>query len=585
MSKIYRKLFLSYVLVVFICLGLIGIITSISLKNYYRDRLAHELKTNAILLQEILDINDTNKLQEMVQKLKKKINARITVIRNDGEVLADSDKDPDKMENHGNRPEIREALSNTLGQSIRFSNTLKIDMMYVAIPIKEKNVIKGVIRLALPLTEVKEKIVKINKIIAYSLFIGAIISLILGALIGRSFTAPLTEMRAFAKRIIKGDFSQKIRIRSKDEIGELGKILNEMAHQLKERINALIENKNKIEAIISNMKEGVVVIDGMGNIILLNSSFKELVELRAENYINRPFWEIIANNEINTILKRALNERTSFSKEISIFKPENRFIKIQTAPVFIKENELIGVVGVFHDITEIRRLERVREEFIANITHELKTPVTSIIGFLETLKNGVINNSKKRNEFLDIIYFHAKRLANLIEDILTLSKIESRKTEMNFRSIPIIDILEETCFLYRDKIKSKELGLRINIPENLPPVRGDFDQLITVFSNLLDNAIKFNKNKGKIIIEAKEENDFIKIDITDTGIGIPKEHISRIFERFYRVDKARSREFGGTGLGLAIVKHIVKAHQGKITVKSQRGKGSTFSIFLPKVTS
>ncbi|MFQ6083910.1 MAG: two-component system histidine kinase PnpS [Candidatus Aminicenantia bacterium] len=586
MSRIYRKLFLTYVLVVFICLGLVGTITSLSLKGYYQHRIAHELETNALLVKNILKENiETQAIQSSVVELSTQIGARITVIDSEGKVLADSDEDPAKMENHKNRPEIKDALANQTGQSIRFSQTIKIDMMYVAVPIVRKSKVWRVIRLALPLTEVKEKMANIYKIIIYSLLIGGLISLALGALVGRYFSSPLSEMKSFAQKIIQGDLNQKIRIKSKDEIGQLAESLNEMSDQLEKKIEAIIEDKNKMEAILSSMREGVIVIDKNENIVLLNSSLARMLELRSEKFMGRPFWEIIPNNEINSFLKQALEKKNSLSGQVSILKPKTRNIQIQTAPITDRQGRLLGLVGVFHDITELKKLEKARSEFMANVSHELKTPITSIIGFVETLRNGAINDLKKRDEFLDIIYSHSQRLINLVNDILSLSRIESREIKMNLQPVSVKEIIENIRTLYRDKIESKKQSFQMNIPSELSPVLADPERIAQAFSNLIDNAIKFTPEKGKIMVKAQEIDNFIRIDVSDTGIGIAEEHLPRIFERFYRVDKARSREMGGTGLGLAIVKHIVQAHQGKTTVKSQPEKGSTFSVFLPKVTS
>jgi two-component system phosphate regulon sensor histidine kinase PhoR len=239
-------------------------------------------------------------------------------------------------------------------------------------------------------------------------------------------------------------------------------------------------------------------------------------------------------------------------------------------------------VGVFHDVTELKKFEKARSEFIANVSHELITPITSIIGFVETLRDGAINDLKKRDEFLNIIHSHSQRLNNLVNDILSLSRIEFREIEMNPVPISVQEILNNAKALYNDKIKSKKQSLRMQIPSELPPAFSDPEMIIQVFSNLIDNAVKFTPDRGKITVKAREEDEFIQIDVTDTGIGIEEEHLPRIFERFYRVDKARSREMGGTGLGLAIVKHIVHANRGKVSVKSESGKGSTFSVFLPK---
>lgn len=584
MSRIYKRLFFTYVIIVLICIGLIGFIASISLKRFYQQRIANELETNAILAGKILtDYQDSQAILNSVIEISREIGARVTVVDTEGFVLGDSDEDPGKMENHKYRPEIQAALADRLGQSIRFSSTLKIDMMYIAVPLKIKEKMWGIVRLALPLTEIKEKLGNIYRILIISLLIGGLISLALGAIVGRSFSSPLSEMKSFAQKIVSGDFRHKIKIKPADEMGQLAESLNEMSEQLVKKIADITAEKNRIETILSSMREGVIVIDINENIVLLNSSLAAMLDLRPADSTGRPFWEIISNKEVNATLKKALGKKDSLSVQVAILHlSETRNVHIQTAPINDDTGRQIGLVGVFHDVTELKNFEKTRSEFIANVSHELKTPITSIIGFVETLKDGAINDLKKRDEFLNIIHSHSQRLANLVNDILSLSRIEFREIEMNPVPISVREILDNASVLYIDKIKSKNQSLKMYIPDELPAVYSDPEMIVQVFSNLIDNAVKFTPENGKITVKAGEEGDLIKIDVTDTGIGIKEVHFSRLFERFYRVDKARSREMGGTGLGLAIVKHLVHANKGNVSVKSEPGVGSTFSVFLPK---
>jgi two-component system phosphate regulon sensor histidine kinase PhoR len=586
MPKIYGRLFSTYALVILICLGLIGAISSITLKKFYQNRIARELETNALLIKDILKGNeDLRLIQSTVRDLNRQIGARVTVIDPEGIVLADSDEDPKKMENHKNRQEIKTALlSKQTGKSIRFSETIKADMMYVALPVIRNDKVSEVIRLSVPLVEIKQRMASIYKIIIYSILIGGLISIGLGALVGKHFSSPLSEMKSFAQKIIQGDFSKKVKVRTKDEVGQLARSLNEMSDQLDQKLRAMTEDKNKIEAILGSMQEGVIVIDKEENIILLNSSLASMLELRSEEFRGRPYWEIIAEEEINSILKQALEKKVSASSQVFILKGEPRNIQIQTAPITDQKEKLLGIVGVFHDITDLKKLEKARSEFLAGVSHELITPITSIVGSVETLKDGAINDPKKRDDFLNIIDTHSRRLANLVNDILSLTQIESHEIKMNFLPVSIKEIIDDIWVLYKNKAESENRSFEINIPPKLPPVSADPEWITLAFSNLVDNALKFTRPNGQIKVEAEETDNFIRIDVSDTGIGIPEEHLPRIFERFYRVDKARSREMGGTGLGLAIVKHIVQANKGKIKVKSQLGKGSAFSVFLRKAS-
>jgi two-component system phosphate regulon sensor histidine kinase PhoR len=337
--------------------------------------------------------------------------------------------------------------------------------------------------------------------------------------------------------------------------------------------------RENFETILSSMVEGVIVINSKGRIEHASPNFCQLLELRSKETQNKLYWEVIWNQEINNSIKEALAHKRAVKKEINIIGPQDSFFSMQISPVLDRDDKLLSLIAVFHDITELKKLEKIRAEFVANVSHELKTPLTAIKGFIETLKTSAKEDPAAVARFLDIIDKQAHRLENLVNDLLILSSIEFKEVKMNFSAEPLNAIISSVIALQKKIIEDKGHRVKVNIAADLPKVLVDRLRMEQVFLNLLDNAVKFTPSGGEINILAKWEKPYVIVEVMDNGVGIPSEHLSRVFERFYRVDKARSS--GGTGLGLAIVRQIVSAHQGKIEVESVSEAGSTFRIFLP----
>jgi two-component system phosphate regulon sensor histidine kinase PhoR len=385
--------------------------------------------------------------------------------------------------------------------------------------------------------------------------------------------------------LAKGNFTSRLNISTKNELGGLSRSLNELGFQFQQRLLEITNDKDRLKAILSSMVEGVLVVNADGRLQHISPNFRQMLELRSPEAHNKLYWEIIWNQEINNTIKEALNNKQALRKEIQILGSNEVFVSMQISPVLDSAKNLISLVAVFHDITELKKLEKMRSEFVANVSHELKTPLTAIKGFVETLQSGAKDDPRAVERFLDIIAKQTERLENLVNDLLILSSIESKEVRFDIKPHDLQGIIDTVLQIQKNQIDRLGHHVKIDLPNNLPKILVDRLRIEQVFINLIDNAVKFTPNGGAITIIARQQQDFIQVDVVDSGIGIAAEHLSRLVERFYRVDKARAKETGGTGLGLSIVKHIVNAHQGKLSISSVPHKGSTFSVFLPTVSN
>ena len=357
--------------------------------------------------------------------------------------------------------------------------------------------------------------------------------------------------------------------------------IQELSSRLTQQQQKSFHDKNELNAILSSMVEGVIVIGRDEKILYVSPNVSAMFELRSKDVALKAFWEVIPHQQINDCIKEALSVGQAVNKEIALIGAQDIFFNMQISPV-LQDGQLTSVVGVFHDITALKSLVKLRSEFVANVSHELKTPLTSIKGFVETLQEqGGVEDADNARRFLEIIHKQTKRLENLVNDLLTLSAIESKEDKMECVPTDIGPFIQSMLMMYKQAIEKSGHNIKVEIPVGLSKINADRNRLEQVFINLLDNAVKFTPTAGNITISAKAEQAFVRINIADTGIGIAPEHLSRVFERFYRADKARSSALGGTGLGLSIVKHIVHAHQGKVEVQSTLGQGTTFSVFFP----
>lgn len=522
------------------------------------------LEHNRIL--KVLILENDSRLDEKFQDLKDESDVRITYIDNDGTVIFDSHKSADIMENHADRPEVRDARENEVGTSVRYSAELKKDMIYYALALEDGKVIRS----SIPLDSAK--IFKDVNLMYYlvALIISTVIAIILSLKITNIIIDPLKELEFITARIANGEVNRRVTIRSMDELASLGKSFNHMADRLEESLDELIDKQNRLEAILKSMDSGVIAIDRYFKFIMINPYAKKIFGVKGD-VIGKRFTKYISEEAVLNALKNR-EERV----EITINAPEARILRIRTADI-INGHEHIGTVAVIQDITDIKKLENMRSQFVANISHELKTPLTSIKGFAETLR--YVDDEETRNKFLDIIDDESDRLARLIQDILVLYDIEQNRDPV-FKPFSTNNIIDSVGLMVLNEAKNKNITVNVNLCEDTEII-GDKDKFKQMILNLVYNAVKYTENNGTVYVSTYQETNDLVIEVKDTGIGISEEDLPRIFERFYRVDKARSRNSGGTGLGLAIVKHIVIAFEGKIEVKSEVGVGTRFIIHIP----
>jgi two-component system phosphate regulon sensor histidine kinase PhoR len=587
--KMRSKLFFTYFLLSFLGLSVAGILIFSS----ERKRLLTQLEQNMVYQTQLLsfifspllvDSLDIRKVDSLTDELGQKIDSRITIINDRGEVVGDSYESGEsllRMENHKDRPEVASALQGKVGKSIRYSYTIKVDMLYVASPINVQKKTIGVARLALPLAELKHQQNRILNLVFLGLFLAFIFSLLLSFGFSNQVAKPLRQMMQIGKKMSEGDFTQRIRIKTKDEIGELGKTLNQMSVELSEKIAQITEDRSQLQSILSSMIEGVLAVDHRGKVLLANDALSRMFELNASFY-GRPHYEIIRDHDLNQFIQAVLFNRKEEKKEISLIHPQERDFMIQSALVKKPREGGIFAVFSFHDITELKKLERVRKDFVANVSHELRTPLTSIKGFVEALQDGAINDPAQSSRFLSIISQHTNRMNKIISDLLQLSQIESKEFELKIEPFALKELVEEVVYTLKRSADQKSQSIEINLYPEGQKVLGDKYRINQALTNLVDNAIKYTPEKGTIKIEIRDKGELLEIAVIDNGTGIPANDLPRIFERFYTVDKGRSRELGGTGLGLSIVKHIIEAHSGTVNVRSQPGKGSEFGFTLKK---
>lgn len=585
--RLIWQLYPSYLLIVVASLTAVVWYASSSVRAFYAQEIAENLRSRALLVEDRLSrrdlLEDPEALTELVTRLGRETETRITVVLPTGRVIADSEADPYLMENHGDRPEIVSALEGGAGLSVRYSSTLDDEMMYVAAPLRIQDETVAVVRTSVSTEMVDEALRAVRVRILYAGLVMAAIAAVVSLVVAGRISWPLAEMRRGALRFARGDLSHGLRVPATAELASLAETLNQMSLQLDERIRALSRQSAEQRAILASMIEGVIAVDAEGRVITLNDAVGEMFDVGRERTLaGRTIQEAVRNTDVHDIAMESLASDVPVEREIELLRPERRVLRAHGTPLTGESGSKIGAVIVLHDITRLRQLERVRRDFVANVSHELRTPITSIKGFVETLLETGGGDQEQLGRFLAIVSRQVDRLDSIVEDLLYLSRVEQTPEggAIALEMRPLAEILAGAAEICGQA--AAERGVRIEIEADDVHARVNGQLLEHAVVNLLDNAIKYSERGQSVSVRADDAGDEILISVADRGTGIPEEHLDRIFERFYRVDKARSRELGGTGLGLAIGKHIAQAHGGRIEVESRVGAGSTFTIRLPK---
>jgi len=589
-KTLFWKLYPSFLIISFISLLAIVMIALWSFKSFYYQERAVDLEIRAKILtpefSRLIQAQNYQEIQRKSQQLGDDSSTRITIILPSGKIIGDTKKDPTTMDNHKNRPEIEQATLYGKGLSIRYGHTLAIDSMYFAMPIIAQNKMIGLMRTSTPLDTLRNALWSIYYKVSLGFFILIIITAFASWWMSKALVRPLEIIKVQAQRLAKGDFSSRVQLSSNDslESEQLGQAFNEIAIQLNQRIEIILNQRNEQEAVFSSMVEGVIAVDSNENIIRINQAAYNILKISEQNIEGIKLENVIDNVELHNLILFALQQDTPLGQEIIIHNDVEQVLLAQSAPLLDIHKNKCGTLVVFNDITKLKEFELQRKEFVANVSHELRTPLTAIQGLSETLIEFPDLNQEKRAYFIDVIHTHSIRLESIIENLLTLSKIE-KETETEIDELDFVDesitlALSNAIFLCKDKALKRNIDIILNNAEDIT-FRHNSSLIEQAIINLLNNAIKYSNGNSEIKITVIKQHNDIEISVADKGNGIPEEHLSRLFERFYRVDKARSRKLGGTGLGLSIVKHIALAHKGSVHVKSEINKGSVFSLVLP----
>ena len=590
-----RRLIILYVALTFIVAGLLSFAAFHYITQLYRSETEVRLMENTLLIKASLDNNPLFVQKETMDDLalfyhnmmtkqlgsdNKEYAPRVTFIRDDGLVLGDSETDSSLMANHADRPEVISSLQNGTGKDERYSATLGVPFLYYSQYFKDENLI---IRLAMPLMVLKTITIRIVQVTLLGIFGSLILTGLLSYFLSRYVTSPLTKLNKQLEAIPENDYKRRVMVTNDTELGPLAKSVNLLAENLEETMLSLADHNIKMDTIIESLQSGLTAVDPHMKLLIINPVFYKLFNLKSQDQaIGKPAVQIIRNHTLLDMLEESMASNSIVKREIVTYESGKRILEAIACPILPLDDKTKNTGAIVHvtDVTAVRKLEEMRSEFVSNVSHELKTPLTSIRGFIETLRDGAMKDAAVAEKFLDIIDIEADRLGILINDILILSEIERFHQEPDSTEFQLKPLLIETIELVRSAVNDKGIDVIVDVSDDFS-LKANRNRIKQLLLNLLDNAVKYNVKDGKITISAVLKPDGHRtVMVSDTGIGIPEEYQTRIFERFYRIDKGRSRENGGTGLGLSIVKHIAQLYGGYVEVESEYGKGSTFSVTI-----
>ena len=581
-SQFFRRIFLPYLVLICAAASAVAIFAALRLRDSHLAAARSQLRNEAALvsgtLASDLAAGDIDKVEREARAIGQSVHCRVTVIEDDGKVIGDNEAEPASMENHASRPEIIEADRQGEGSAIRYSQTLHVDLLYFARRFQTPDGKTHFVRLAMHLADLDRELkllyVALALVVVFAVSTGALLSFYFA----RRSAAPVLELRDFASALARGQLNRRLLLPGNGEIGHLAGALNTMADSLGRLLAQTDKDRAELLAMLASMSEGVIAADTKQRVVVVNQRAGELLSFPVEDVAGKALWEIVRDEAVLKAAAEVLVSRER--KAFQISPAAGRYLEV-TACTYPADGPPQGLILVAHDTTQSVRYQELRKEFVANVSHELRTPLTVIKGFTETLRDGAINDPVTGPKFLATIERHVDQLTNLVSDLLELSKLEGSPELPRRVSFDIGNVVRRSGELLLPAAQRKDQSLVVEIPRSLPRVLGNPDYIERAVSNLIDNAIKYTPDHGRVHVTGMVEADFVVVEISDNGIGIPPEDLSRVFERFYRVDRSRSREMGGTGLGLSIVKHVVQVHGGAIDVTSTPGQGSKFRLKLP----
>jgi two-component system phosphate regulon sensor histidine kinase PhoR len=600
-SRNFWRYFLSSAVLIVAAVGLLGFFIVSRVEKHSLEQLEDTLRARAILVGEVVRDRPAP-VQEQVAAVGGRIATRITLVAQDGSVLADSEENPLRMENHGDRPEVLSARADRFGTATRHSATLGVPMMYLALRLDDPSTDVAYVRVALPLDRVQDQLAWYHRLVWTAALATAAVALLVALWLARRISRPLQELTEGAERIAAGGYGHKVYAVGSDEIAALGRAFNSMSEHLEEQFTQLAEDRQQLRMILSGMVEGVVALDGEQRVVFANERAAQLLGFPPKAVVGRRLWEVVRRSGLQEVVQRAMAGPEPSRQELSWSGTATQNVTVHAAR--LEGTPPRGAVLVLHDTTELRRLERLRRDFVANVSHELKTPLSIIKACVETLLEGAADDPQHRGPFLQQIADQGDRLHALILDLLSLARIEAGTEAFEFQEVRLTSVVAACLERHRRRAEAKKQILEavasgqwpVASDNSTPRSPGtshlplattlaawaDPEAVQEILDNLVDNAVKYTPEGGRIRVCCHAEDGVVCFQVEDNGIGIPEQDLPRIFERFYRVDKARSRELGGTGLGLSIVKHLAQAMHGSVGVSSEVGKGTTFTVRLPR---
>lgn len=574
-SDIFRRIFILYAVLMVLAIIVVELYITAAVKDNYIDNLRKDLAVQINLIAKRTSFRQAN-ADNLCREIKKDIGARVTVIMEDGNVIGDSDKNSAEMDNHLNRTEIEQARLFDTGMTIRRSDTLNSDLLYVAKKIRQGDE-TGFIRLAVPLREIDQAVnllrMKIMLVVGVVLLLTWIVSFWQTDHLRRL----LHQITEFSRSLSRGEIEKRLFLRNAGEFNEIADNLTAMSAKLQGMIAQSEEEKSRLNVILKSVPDALLIIDARGVITLSSSSARDFFGDGA--MAGMQFIDVVRNHEFSDLVGEVRNTLVPGMTNFRIDFPEEKFLSVRVSPLFYKGQDLSGFVAIFHDITQIEKLEQVRKDFVANVSHELKTPITAIKGFADTLLEGAVDDKENALRFIQTIKSNSERINSLVDDLMTISKIELGVIKVEKSLIDVTAVFETVTELFQDNAEAKGLFLQASPDPDILQISADRNRLIQILTNLVDNAIKFTE-KGCVTFGTEKDGDRAVLFVEDTGVGVMPKYIPRLGERFFRVDPARSRKMGGTGLGLAIVKHLVRAHGWTMQIESIVGKGSRINIYL-----